>query len=178
MKALGRPDTPHLFADTTLESPDTYQYLQVFSRQHPRTPLLRRGPQVPFAELCAEIGPPSRIQRWCCTTHKMVPLRALVESLNGGGPVVTFVGVRAMESMWRSNMPRVSAGEKIAGEIVARPILDWSDLDVWLLTLVRGLPVNAGYRKGFTRMGCIGCPMTSQWSDVLSQFYYPDHMQW
>ncbi|MDM8557178.1 phosphoadenosine phosphosulfate reductase family protein, partial [Desulfococcaceae bacterium HSG7] len=38
MSALGRSDILHILVDTTIELPDTYQYIQDFKRMHPLTP--------------------------------------------------------------------------------------------------------------------------------------------
>ncbi len=45
MSALGRSDILHILADTTIELPDTYQYIQDFKRMHPLTPFVRSGEQ-------------------------------------------------------------------------------------------------------------------------------------
>lgn len=42
---------------------------------------------------------------------------------------------------------------------VCNPIIDWSDADVWDYILAEKIPVNPLYACGFSRVGCIGCPM-------------------
>lgn len=42
------------------------------------------------------------------------------------------------------------------------PIIDWSDDEVWEYIRDRNLPYCELYDRGFTRLGCIGCPMARQ----------------
>ena len=39
------------------------------------------------------------------------------------------------------------------------PIIDWSDSDVWDFIRSNGIPYCELYDEGFTRIGCIGCPL-------------------
>ena len=39
---------------------------------------------------------------------------------------------------------------------MVNPIVDWSDDDVWILSLL-WLQINPLYECGFNRIGCIGC---------------------
>ena len=39
------------------------------------------------------------------------------------------------------------------------PIIDWTDDDVWAFILAEKVPYCELYHQGFTRLGCIGCPM-------------------
>ena len=39
------------------------------------------------------------------------------------------------------------------------PIIDWKDEDVWDFIHDRNLPYCSLYDEGFTRLGCIGCPL-------------------
>ena len=43
---------------------------------------------------------------------------------------------------------------------VLNPILFWTDEDVWRYTRQEGVPYCSLYDEGFTRLGCIGCPMS------------------
>lgn len=42
------------------------------------------------------------------------------------------------------------------------PILEWSDKDVWDFLKCRGLPHCELYDLGYTRIGCIMCPMSNK----------------
>ena len=39
------------------------------------------------------------------------------------------------------------------------PIIDWTDDDVWAFILAEKVPYCELYHQGFTRLGCIGCPI-------------------
>lgn len=172
--ALGRSDIPHVFADTTLEFPETLAFVATFARHVAPTPVLTALPQRGFRDVCREIGPPSRLLRWCCTTHKIAPLGELYHGLDGNGRIVTFGGVRRRESRARAVHARVLLTTKIEGEAFASPIIHWTDAAVWLYTLARRLPMNEAYRKGFDRVGCMICPMNSAWSEHLCQAWHPE----
>lgn len=42
---------------------------------------------------------------------------------------------------------------------LVNPIVDWTDEDVWDFIHDRELPYCSLYDEGFTRLGCIGCPL-------------------
>ena len=42
---------------------------------------------------------------------------------------------------------------------MVNPIIDWTDDDVWAFILAEKVPYCELYNQGFTRLGCIGCPM-------------------
>lgn len=172
-KAMGVPEVLHVFSDTTIESPGTYDFIRHFRSAHPRVPFVAALPHADFLEMCKVIGPPSRIKRWCCSTHKAYPLGAIYSVLAGSSGVLSFCGVRRAESSKRADHDRVHTNTKIADETMACPIIEWSDFDVWLFTLYRELPVNTDYRLGFRRIGCLFCPYNSKWSDYLMEVYYP-----
>jgi len=177
-RALGQ-SVVHVFADTTLESPDTYAYIEEFRRRQNSVPLVVAKPDRDFLELCEEIGPPSRIMRWCCTTHKTTPLSKVYCSINGGNGVLSFGGIRRSESRGRKEHVRVHDKTKIGGEVFCSPIIDWRDIDVWVYTISTGLPINAAYRRGLTRVGCMECPLNSQWTESVGRYWYPEsYAQW
>lgn len=45
---------------------------------------------------------------------------------------------------------------------VVNPIIDWTDKDVWEFIRTENVPYCGLYDEGFSRLGCIGCPMASQ----------------
>ena len=44
-------------------------------------------------------------------------------------------------------------------KMVCNPIIDWTDQDVWDYIASEHVPVNPIYKCGYSRVGCIGCPM-------------------
>lgn len=192
----------HIFSDTTLEDPNTYAYIRRFRQQNLLVPFWIASSEKNFFELVDQIGPPSRVMRWCCTIFKTGPINTLLQSF-GDKKILTFYGIRRRESRRRSRYHRVTSGSsvssdvlvtglkgkrhdeeddqygvtvnaKIGQQITASPILDWSEFDVWLYILLRNLDFNGSYRWGFSRVGCWLCPLNSRWSEFLAQLYFPE----
>lgn len=179
MNALGRSDVLHIFADTSIEMPDTYTFLKEFQKEHPLTPFIVSRSPLNFFNTAKRIGPPSRILRWCCTTHKTNPLSKIIHSLSPGKGVLTFDGVRKVESARRSKYERITKKHKIEDEVLASPIIEWSDLSVWAYILFHRMHFNKAYARGFRRVGCLYCPFNSEWSNLMIETHYPrQHRIW
>jgi 3''-phosphoadenosine 5''-phosphosulfate sulfotransferase (PAPS reductase)/FAD synthetase and related enzymes len=121
-----------------------------------------------------KIGTPSDTHRWCCSVMKTAPLYRMlkVENTNRQARVLTFDGVRAEESNRRSEYVRIGKGVKHDTVINARPILDWNTTEVYLYLFRHNLPMNEAYRQGRARVGCIICPYSSSWDDMISNSLY------
>lgn len=158
---------PHVFADTTIELPSTYEFLREFRRINPAIPLLVGLPARDFFELCREIGPPSRIQRWCCTTHKAAPLTDVLRAIARDRHILVVTGLRRFESASRKSYDRVARKHKIAIEVQLNPVADWSDSDVWLWHIVKAMPMNEAYAIGLDRVGCMHCPSAGDWTELV-----------
>lgn len=176
MNALNSDKIIHIYGDTTLEYPETGEYLKTFKKVHPTTPLLvAKNKDQDFNELCKVIGPPSRVMRWCCTIFKTGAItRKIDATFKDKIRVLTFQGLRRNESLARSKYERESTGAKITKQQTVAPIIDWLDFDVWLYILTRKIPFNNAYKKGFARVGCWCCPNNSTWSEYLSKVYMPE----
>ena len=174
--ALSNPTIIHIFGNTTLELPETIDYITRFKKNNRKTPVLTSmNNQQDFFELCKEFGPPSRMLRWCCTIFKTGFISKKVNSsFKGMTSVRTFYGIRRNESKSRSTYDREDNSPKISKQKVASPIIDWMDYDIWLYILTTGIDFNDAYRKGYARVGCWCCPNNSRWSQFLSSVYMPD----
>ena len=53
---------------------------------------------------------------------------------------------------------------------VLNPILDWTDTDVWNYIRSRKLKYCKLYDEGYKRLGCIGCPISSNKREELKQY--------
>lgn len=168
--ALNNPSVLHIFGDTTLELPKTYEYIKRFQEENPFTPFFEeRNEENDFFEMCEEIGPPSRVKTWCCSIFKTGPMGTTLANFDEN--ILTFLGLRRGESTSRSKYKKVSQSPKILKQFVACPIIDWLDLDVWLYILSENLDFNDSYRQGFSRIGCWVCPNNGSWSELLSSIY-------
>lgn len=172
--ALLKNDVMHFLADTTLELPDTYDYTKNFRKENVYTPLLVSKPDSNFFSLCEYLGPPSRLERWCCTIFKTSNFNTFVKSLPGEKDLLSFMGIRRSESVNRKKYKRTQKKSKISKQIVSMPIIDWADFDIWLYIKYKRLAFNNAYKLGYRRVGCWCCPSNSIWSELLTAVYYPE----
>ncbi len=200
-RALGRADILHIFGDTTLEDANTYEYVRLFREANPLVPFFDARAEHNFHDLVEEMGPPSRVMRWCCTIFKAGPISNMLQSF-GHQKVLAFYGIRRDESARRRNYHKMSwndpdrlgtvvkvdqddelsgvtVGAKIGQQATASPIIDWTEFDVWNYILSYGLLFNKSYRLGFSRVGCWLCPLNSKWSEILTEiFFAEDAARW
>lgn len=172
-KAFASNKITHIFGDTTLEFPLTYDYRARFAKTH--IVLRAKNYEKNFEELCEQIGPPSRVMRWCCTVFKTGAItKTLSQVFKDKTNVLTFYGIRKSESTSRSKYDRESKSPKITMQTVVSPIIDWIDFDVWLYILSTGIDFNEAYRQGYSRVGCWCCPNNGAWSEFLSKVHMFD----
>ncbi len=129
---------------TTIDPPELVRFIRDV---HPDVKM-DRGPKS-FFQLVVDKGFPLRHRRWCCESLKE----------GGGKGRVVVVGVRAAESMSRASRDMVHVCPR-SHKTLLRPILDWTDEDVWRFIHAESIPYCKLYDEGFTRLGCIACPMT------------------
>ena len=170
MKAFANSRIMHIYGDTTLEFPFTEEYRKRFSKKH--TVIRAKNYEKNFEELCEQIGPPSRVMRWCCTVFKTGAInKTLSQVFQDKTNVLTFYGIRKSESASRSKYDRESESPKITKQTVVSPIIEWIDFDVWLYILSTGIDFNDAYRLGYSRVGCWCCPNNGAWSEFLSKVH-------
>lgn len=56
------------------------------------------------------------------------------------------------------------------GKHLLNPIIDWNDQEVWEFIKSYKVPYCKLYDEGFTRLGCIGCPMSTKSGDELDRY--------
>lgn len=175
MRALSEPKVLHIFGDTTLEFPETIEYVKRFKKENPYTPVVSsKNKDKDFQELCKLVGPPSRVMRWCCTIFKTGSIQRKIKSLfRNKDKIITFYGIRRSESASRNKYERETEGAKITKQITISPIIDWMDFDIWLYLLTTKTDFNRAYRLGYARVGCWCCPNNSGWSEFLSKTHMP-----
>ena len=177
-QALPHDDFKVVFGDTGMEFPDTYQCVREIKERCAAAGIEFLTAKAPFSpsDSWREFGPPADVQRWCCSVHKTAPQIQLLRDIADKAEftVLAFTGVRHAESARRSHYEPVAKGMKHKGQYNAYPIIDWSSAEVWLYIYTHSLPVNAGYRKGNRRAGCLVCPKAggiNEWFRVAS---YPE----
>lgn len=175
-RALTTNDVLHLFGDTTIEYPDTYEYIDKYSKGK-SIPFESTNCGHSFIEMCNLLDPPSRINAWCCSVFKAGPISSIMNTINGKNGVISFEGIRKSESNARRNRERIYVNKKIVHQISAYPILEWKEVDVWLYILTKRLDFNVTYRKGLPRVGCIYCPYNAAYTDYLLKIIYQKEVQ-
>lgn len=180
IKALRDPSVRHIFGDTTLEMPQTYEYKDRYRKDNPKA-IIRtaKNRDQEFYKVCEDIGPPARMMRWCCTMFKTGPITRLLNQAFNQEKILTFYGIRKSESAARSKYNRIedtSSAVKIQKQAVASPIFFWSDIEIWLYILGEKIDFNKAYRLGFDRVGCWCCPNNTERSQFLAKIYMPN--QW
>lgn len=173
-RAYANPSIIHAFGNTTLELPETLEYISRFKENNSKIPFIESRSKHDFINVCKKIGPPSRVMRWCCTVFKTGPISQTFAGISATQPILTYYGVRRSESSRRSKYNVIEKSPKISQQTVVSPIINWNDVDIWLYIFERNLDFNSSYRLGFSRVGCWACPSNSSWSFFLTRIYHPE----
>lgn len=180
-KALPHNAFMVIFGDTKMEFPDTYKLVDIVEQQckDDGIAFYRAASHLGAEEAWRLFGAPSTVLRWCCSVMKSTPQTLKIRDILGKDKFVgaDFVGVRAEESIKRSEYEFESYGKKQKGQHSQNPILDWTSAEVWLYIYSRNLPINEAYKKGNTRAGCLFCPMGRGKADSFRQMSYPDEIE-
>ncbi len=150
-KALGTCEL--IFSDTTIEFPETIQYVEEFASNH-NFKLITTSPPKTFFQLWDEFGPPSRMMRWCCTTVKAGSINNFYRTVDE--KILCYLGIRSKESNARKKYERLHQNTKISRQLNAYPILDWLEFEVWLYASIHDIKMNPAYEWGHPRIGCWG----------------------
>ena len=173
-KALPKGSFVVVFGDTGMEFPDTYDVVDKVEAQCQKENIhfYRASSYLKPEESWKIFGPPSRDLRWCCSVHKSAPQTLkLREVLNKDSFVgMDFVGIRAQESISRSEYDYENYSKKQKGQYSFNPILEWHSGEVWLYIYKDNLIINEAYKKGNSRAGCLFCPM-AQGKNVFFRYY-------
>src|SRR5690606_1106299 len=98
MRSLSNPSIVHIFGDTTLEFPLTIEYAKRFRENNPKTIFkVAKNKEQDFYAVCEDIGPPSRLLRWCCSMFKTGPITRVLNNLFRDTKILTFYGIRRWE---------------------------------------------------------------------------------
>ncbi len=175
-KALPKGSFVVIFGDTGMEFPDTYVAVEKVQKQclEEGVPFYTAKSHLTPEESWKKFGPPSRTLRWCCSVHKSTPQTIKLREITGKNDYsgLAFVGVRAHESVKRSEYEYFNDGKKVKGQYSHNSILEWTSAEVWLYTYANNIIINDAYKKGNSRAGCLLCPMSIGKSDYIKQKVY------
>lgn len=134
---------------TTADPPE----LVYFIREHYPEVEVHRPAETMWQLIERKMFPPTRLIRYCCQELKE----------RGGAGRVVLTGVRWAESVRRSKRRMTETCYADSSKIFVHPIIDWEDEDVWeFIRSVAQIPYCELYDEGFTRLGCVGCPMSTR----------------
>lgn len=155
-----------------LTSVDPPEVIRFVKRNYPDVELIK--PKMSIYDMVKKKHlMPMRTLRWCCAEFK---------ETSGAGKV-TLIGIRKEESARRAKRQEVSTTIKgkrteetfdqwseheeqmvtcVGGKdkILVSPIIYWTERDVWEFLNSSNIPHCEMYDHGYTRIGCICCPMS------------------
>ncbi len=178
-KALPHNTFKVLFGDTRMEFPDTYDLVNKVEAycDDQQIDFIRARSEYDPEYTWNKFGPPATVTRWCCSAHKTVPQVLALRKKTGKSDFtgMAFIGIRASESVARSEYDYVSLGEKHKGQYSCNPILEWNSAELYLYIYSENLPLNEAYKKGHRRVGCLVCPRAAERNDYMSRVWYPEY---
>ena len=183
---------------TTADAPETVYHVRETMRKLEEngvkctinTPTYKGCPVTMWSLIPQKLMPPTRLVRYCCSVLKE----------QGGRGRMIATGVRWAESSKRKknratfeNINRDPAKRmllndnddarrlfencKIQARRVCNPIIDWTDNDVWEYIESEKVQTNPLYYEGFSRVGCIGCPMAKRNAREFEYARYPAYQK-
>ena len=75
-----------------------------------------------------------------------------------------------LDPVWDCTLIKVMRNK---GDTVVNPIYHWTDEDIWDYVRQNNIEMNPLYAKGYTRVGCIGCPLTNYREKMKEFSDYP-----
>lgn len=164
---IAKVNVKWFYHNTTIDPPEVVQFIK---EHHPDVKKI----QPKHGNLCHRMmkrGIPTRFQRWCCEEYKEYspPNSRMI------------LGLRIAESPRRANQNKNCfkeiLGKRRKNTTAVLPIRLWSDESVWEFINQHKLPYPSLYDEGFSRLGCIGCPMTSKKQRLQGFKRWPRHEQ-
>jgi phosphoadenosine phosphosulfate reductase len=135
------------YNNVTIDPPELVRFLK---KEYPETIWHSKLKPLPFAIADDANGPPTRLIRWCCNKYKE----------QGGAGIGKAIGVRAAESPRRKGLWSLfKVDREDHNAFYLCPILYWTDADIWQFIRDNNMPYCCLYDQGYSRLGCIGCPM-------------------
>lgn len=102
---------------------------------------------------------PAPTCRWCTAEQKVAPMDKVINKFSG--KLLKVTGERWAESKARStytefvSVPRLNSRERTV--YGWRPMLAYSEADIWAMVRDTGVPRHVCYEMGCNRLGCAGC---------------------
>lgn len=150
-----------VYSPPSVDPPELIRFIKKYHKDVKINPYLKdkNGKEITMWTLIPrKTMPPTRMVRYCCDVLK--------ERTGEDGDTV-YLGVRWAESNKRRKLDQVGFWKN---KIVVRPIIDWTDEEIWEYIHKYNLPYCELYDQGFKRLGCIGCPLTTNQKKELELY--------
>jgi phosphoadenosine phosphosulfate reductase len=148
---------------TTVDPPELIRFIQ----QHYPDVAVHKPEKTMWQIIANWTMPPTRKVRYCCEILKE----------RGGSGRMVVTGVRWAESTKRTKRRVFEQCFKGNHKTYVNPIIDWTDAEVWEYIKSRKLPYCQLYDEGYTRIGCIMCPMARKSGRLRDIQRYPTYYQ-
>ena len=135
------------YNNVTIDPPELVRHIKRF---YPHVPWNNKETSLPLRMKKESQGPPTRLSRWCCEYYKE----------QGGNGLFKALGVRGPESPRRILQWQEVTQNRATGDLILCPVAYWTDEDIWAFIRQYNLPYCELYDQGYSRLGCIGCPMS------------------
>lgn len=142
-----------IYSPTSVDPPELVRYIRKYHKDVYFQPYAKdkKGKEITMFSLIGNrCLPPSRQMRYCCEVMK--------ERTGEKGDTV-YIGVRWAESSKRKKLSMTSFWKE---KIMVRPVIDWTDEEIWEYIKKYKLEYCELYDQGWDRLGCIGCPLNSK----------------
>lgn len=133
------------YHNTTVDPPELVRFIKEQYKD-----VIMEKPKISMYNLVIKKKmPPTRIARYCC---------AYLKEWGGEGRTV-LTGIRHSESYARSKRKMYEQDDRCKDKHYLHPMIDWTTNDVWEFIRRENIPYCELYDEGFTRLGCVLCPM-------------------
>ena len=175
-------DNPHFNLIAFNTSNDTAQTYLHLKRDYGMSKANIISPEVGFYDWIINVKDyflPTVMVRNCCSTYKEGQLNKVMGRKEN---TLIFLGMRSQESAKRAfyDWDLNEAYLKEKGKLNCSdnwkrflPIVKWSDSEVWLYIIHNNIKFNEMYKMGFDRCGCLFCPFSKPYIDILIEYNYP-----
>lgn len=177
-KALRPDEFVVIFSNTGMELSATIDAVEKAKARYEKLRFYEAASHMTPNKTWDAFGPPGRRLRWCCSVHKSVPTILKLREITGdyNAKAVVFEGVRREESATREGYDYIRDGVKNINQVNVSPILEWGTAEIYLYLLKNGIFLNDVYRLGLFRVGCMVCPMSSNWWDGITNDVYKEEL--
>jgi len=177
---------------TTVDPPELLYFIK---KNYPEVTIHK--PELSMWQLIEKkMIPPTRIARYCCSELKekggigrfvVTGVRHAESSARSKRKDVEYDAYGSQSKKAKADREKFNLmndnDEKrrmiehcqIKGKNILNPIIDWEDKEVWQFIKSNNLKYCGLYDEGWSRIGCIGCPMAKKREKIKEFKRYPKH---